>query len=122
MADEDHPELMGYIPLEDAPLRSARTTRLMRFVVVVGLVALVLPGIITTLAVANDTAHNTCSTYVKRYAPSAYGSVVTFELFAPGGPGWQCYSTNTEGDTTYVAPLGLIPSAPIPVPSGGQSN
>jgi hypothetical protein len=114
MTDEEHPELMGYVPLDSGPLRSRRTTQLIRFVVVLGLVALILPGIITTIAVATDTATRTCSVYVKRYAPSANGSSVSFQLFSPGGPGWQCYSTNTEGDQTYLAPLGLIPSAPLP--------
>jgi hypothetical protein len=119
--DEEHPELAGYIPLEDTPLRSARTTKVIRAVVFLGLVALILPGIITTVAVASETASVTCSVYVKRYAPAEVGSSVTFQLFSPGGPGWQCYAVNTEGDQTYVAPLGIIPSAPMP-PGRGASN
>lgn len=121
MADEEHPELTGYIPLEDRPLRSARTTKVIRAVVFLGLVALILPGIITTVAVAAQTATDTCGVYVKRYTPSAFGSSVAFQLFSPGGPGWQCYALNTEGDQTYVAPLGIIPSLPAP-PVRGTSN
>jgi hypothetical protein len=120
MTDEEHPELTGYIPLDDRPLRSARTTRVIRAVVFLGLIALILPGIITIISVATQTASYTCGVYVKRYTVDAYGSSVSFQLFSPGGVGWQCYATNTEGDQTYVAPLGIIPSAPTP--PGGTSN
>ena len=54
--------------------------------------------------------------YTRSYEPDAVGSSAPFELFGPAGPGWQCYALNTEGDATFVAPLGLIPSLPHALP------
>jgi hypothetical protein len=113
---DEHPELVGYEPGDERPLRGRRTMIATRIVVIVGLVALVLPGVLVTISIASTTATQTCSVYVTRYAPDAQGSSARFELFAPAGPGWQCYALNTEGDATFVAPLGLIPSTPHALP------
>ena len=111
MTLDDHPELAGYEPLEE-PLRGRRMLLATRVVVVVGLVALILPGVLVSISIATTTATSTCAVYVHRYAPDAVSSSARFELTGPVGPGWQCYALNTEGDTTFVAPLGLIPSTP----------
>jgi hypothetical protein len=116
MTFDDHPELAGYEPLEK-PLRGRRMLVATRVVVVLGLIALVLPGVLVTISFASATAANTCSVYVHHYAPDAQGSSARFELFAPAGPGWQCYAVNTEGDASFVAPLGLIPTTPRPFPA-----
>lgn len=113
MTFEDHPELAGYEPLGE-PLHGRRRKSATRIVVLVGLVALILPGILTTVSVASATAANTCAVYVRQYAPAAQSSSARFELFGPMGPGWQCYALNTEEDATFVAPLGLIPTTPRP--------
>ncbi|WP_345763980.1 hypothetical protein [Diaminobutyricibacter sp. McL0608] len=113
MTFDDHPELAGYEPLGE-PLHGRRMQSMTRVVVLLGLVALILPGVLTTVSVASATADNTCSVYVKMYAPSAQSSSARFELFGPAGPGWQCYALNTEGDATFVAPLGVIPTTPRP--------
>ena len=115
MTYEEHPELAGYEPLE-RPLHGRRATIASRVVVVTALVALVLPGVLLTLNIASTTAANTCRVYTRSYEPDAVGSSAPFELFAPAGPGWQCYALNTEGDSTFVAPLGLIPSLPHALP------
>lgn len=112
---DDEPELAGYEPHGDRPLRSARTVRLMRAVVVLGIVALVLPGILTTYSLATSTAGAACAANVAYRVPSATGSSVRFELFGPGGVGWVCYSVGAYGgDRRPVAPLGLIPTYPSP--------
>ena len=113
MTFDDHPELAGYEPLGE-PLHGRRRKSMTRVVVLLGLLALILPGVLTTVSVASSTAESTCSIYVRQYAPSAQSSSARFELFAPMGPGWQCYALNTEGDATFVAPLGLIPTTPRP--------
>ena len=115
MTYDEHPELAGYEPLE-RPFRGRSATIANRVVVVTALVALVLPGVLLTLSIASTTAANTCSVYTRTYQPDALSSSARFELFAPLGPGWQCYALNTEGDATFVAPLGLIPSVPHALP------
>ncbi|QWT23802.1 hypothetical protein KPL76_14165 [Subtercola sp. PAMC28395] len=108
----DEPELAGYEPHE-RPLRSARKVQLMRAAVIVGIVALVLPGILTTYSLAKATAEAACAASVAYLSPSARGSKAKFELFGPGGIGWQCYTVGAYGgDKKPVAPLGLIPSFP----------
>jgi hypothetical protein len=61
---DDEPELAGYEPGDGTPLRSRRMLLIMRIVVVVGLVAFVLPGIITTLVVAANAAQESCRRWV----------------------------------------------------------
>jgi hypothetical protein len=113
---DDHPELAGYEPIE-RPLHGRRMQVATRVVVFVGLVALILPGVLVSISIATTTATNTCAVYVQRYEPNAVSSSARFELAGPVGPGWQCYALNTEGDATFVAPLGLIPSTPHRFPS-----
>jgi hypothetical protein len=118
MTDDFHPELAEYVPMDHGTSHGRRRTAIMRVLVLVGLAALILPGVLFTIAVASATASRTCAVYVRHYAPGSYGSVATFELFSPAGaswPGWQCYATDTGGDRTFVAPLGLIPSATVPI-------
>ncbi|CAN5311619.1 hypothetical protein BH09ACT6_BH09ACT6_25770 [soil metagenome] len=114
----DEPELAGYEPHE-RPLRSVRTVRLMRAAVLVGIAVLVLPGILTTYSLAKATAEAACATNVAYRSPSAHGSKAKFELFGPGGIGWQCYTVGAYGgDKKPIAPLGLIPSFPSQLKPG----
>ncbi|TFC14643.1 hypothetical protein E3O19_10635 [Cryobacterium algoritolerans] len=118
MSDE-HPELSGYEPQDaDRPLRSRRALTLMRVVVVLGLVALIVPGILTTLQVATTTAANTCRVATQHFYPDSVGSDAHFELTGPGGLGWQCYAVDRNERETYVLPLGIIPSAPRAAEAG----
>ena len=105
---DDEPELAGYEPTGDRPLRHERVRRMMRVIVVVALVALVLPGILGSLAVANRTAVASCAAYTEYYAPMAVSSVTRFELFG-AALGWNCYAQQFGGDEVLVANLGLIP-------------
>ncbi|MDN4615858.1 hypothetical protein P5G50_15505 [Leifsonia sp. F6_8S_P_1B] len=112
MTFDDHPELAEYEPLGERPLRGRSMTIATRVFVVVALVALVLPGVLLTISIQTSTAGYTCDVYARHYEPDSVGSSARFELMGPVGPGWQCYALNTEGDATWVAPLGLIPSTP----------
>ncbi|HSP75313.1 MAG TPA: hypothetical protein VLO31_03755 [Cryobacterium sp.] len=113
MTSDDHPELSGYEPLDaDRPLRSRRTLALMRVIVVLGLVALIVPGILTGVQIASTTAANACSVATARYYPGAVDFDARFDLTGPGGFGWQCYAIDINERETYVVPLGIIPSAP----------
>jgi hypothetical protein len=108
-----HPELSGYEPSDESrPLRSKRVMTMMRVVVVLGLVALVVPGILTTMQVASTTAANACRVAVARYYPFAEASDARFEFSGAGGFGWQCYSIDQNERQTFVKPLGIIPAAP----------
>ncbi|KFF60494.1 hypothetical protein JF66_04155 [Cryobacterium sp. MLB-32] len=110
---DNYPELSGYEPHDrNRPLRSRHVTRLMRAVVVLGLLALVVPGVLTTMRVASGTAANACQVNVARYFPFASGADARFEFAGPGGLGWQCYAIDRNERETFVTPLGLIPSAP----------
>jgi len=110
---DNHPELSGYEPHDDKrPLRSRHVTRLMRIIVVLGLLALVVPGVLTTMHVASVTAANTCLVHVARYYPYASSADARFEFTGPGGLGWQCYAADRNERETFVTQLGLIPSAP----------
>ncbi|WP_348788304.1 hypothetical protein [Leifsonia sp. NPDC080035] len=111
MTFEEHPELAEYDP-QERPLRGRRRTIATRVFVIVAVSALLLPGILLTISIQTETASYTCGVYTRHYEPDAVDSSARFELFAPAGPGWQCYALNTEGDASFVAPLGLIPSAP----------
>ena len=113
---DDHPELAEYEPLGERPLRGRGMTVASRVFVVVALGALLLPGILLTISIQTQTADYTCSVYARQYQPESVAASARFELTGPVGPGWQCYALNTEGDATWVAPLGLIPSAPHRLP------
>ena len=116
MTFEDHPELAEYEPLGERPLRGRTMTVATRVFVVVALAALVLPGVLLTVNIQSATAGYTCDVYARHDVPDSKGSSARFELGGPAGPGWQCYALNTEGDAHWVAPLGLIPSAPHDLP------
>ncbi|MBX3098472.1 MAG: hypothetical protein KF761_02740 [Salinibacterium sp.] len=107
--DEPEPELAGYQPPGDRPLRSPHLTTAMRVIVVIGLVGLLLPGILVTLSTAGRTATVTCSIYTAYYAPEAVSFSARFELFSPAGIGWNCYAVNYGGSEVLVRSLGLIP-------------
>ncbi len=105
---DDEPELSGYVPHEK-PLRSRHLTTVMRVVVVLGLVALLLPGILVTMGTAQRTAERACATYVAVLAPGSTAASARFELVSAAGMGWNCYAIDFDGDQVLVRALGLIP-------------
>lgn len=108
---DDHPELAGYEPHGDKPLRSRHLVTVMRVVVILGVLALVLPGLLITANTASNTADRACAAYTEYFAPDATAWSVRFELFGPS-VGWNCYATFFGGDEVLVQPLGLIPAGP----------
>jgi hypothetical protein len=113
----DEPELEGYIPHGAKPRSSQRKTTALRVVVIVGVGCLVLPGVLTTISLNHSTAELACRAWVAYEDPTAKGSSAQFELFGPGGVGWQCYTVGAYGGDRNVAPLGLIPTIPRGLPS-----
>ena len=106
--DDDEPELAGYQPHE-RPLRGPRFRIALRIAVVLGVIGLVLPGILVTMATANRTALATCAAYTEYFAPEAVSFSTRFELVSPAGIGWNCYAVEFGGDEILLASLGLIP-------------
>ena len=117
--EDDEPELAGYEPHGDRPLRSPHLMTVMRIVVVIGLLGLLLPGILVTMGTASRTAEATCAIYTAYYAPEAVGFSSRFELFSAAGMGWNCYALEYGGEEVLVRSLGIIPggvrlpSAPV---------
>ncbi|MCU1551634.1 MAG: putative rane protein [Glaciihabitans sp.] len=118
---DDEPELAGYEPSDNKPLRSRGLLLMMRVVVVVGVLALVLPGVVTTFSVAATSAKEACRRWVAYADPASPGSSARFELFGAGGVGWECYTRGSFGGDRHVASLGLIPGPPR-LPSRQPSN
>jgi hypothetical protein len=110
--EDDEPELAGYVPSDGRPLRSRRGLMVMRVLVVIGLLALVLPGVITTFSVASETAREGCKLWVAYADPSSPGSNAVFEVFGGHGIGWQCYTRGAFGGDRFIASLGFIPGRP----------
>lgn len=122
MNDEfEEPELAGYEPHGEKPLRSPHLMTLMRVLVVIGLVALVLPGILVTIGTANRTAERACAVYVAVLAPGAVAAASRFEVFSPAGMGWNCYAIAFDGEELLVRALGLIPGG-ARIPSAPLEN
>lgn len=111
---DDHPELDDRSH-DDGPLYGARRRRALRIAVLVALGALVLPLVLSLIGQAQSAAARACAVYVERYDAEAEASHVSFELFGPGGPDWQCSAVAVGGVATPLANLGLLPSAPTPV-------
>jgi hypothetical protein len=114
----NYPELDGYEPSDGRPLPSQRMLKPMRFLVIIGVIALVLPGILVTISTATHTADVSCSIVVVRDAPYAMGATARFELVGPEGPSWYCYAEVRDEPDVRVAALGLIPGAPPPPQPG----
>lgn len=106
---DDEPELAGYQPAGDRPLRSRHLKTVMRVVVIVALVGLLLPGVLVTITTATRTATVTCSIYTAYYAPEAVSYSARFELVSAAGVGWNCYAVQYDGSELLVRAMGIIP-------------
>lgn len=111
MSDQ-HPELSGYEPHGDKPLRGARTTLLLRAVVLLAVIGLVLPGIITTITVGASNAERACDYRGAMLAPETREFDARFEVFGPGFIGWECYAIDPFDGDQHLHSMGLIPVAP----------
>jgi hypothetical protein len=107
--DEYHPELAGYVPREGSSVRHPATVKIMRVVIVIGVVALILPGILYTIAMQIQTADAACRIVVRSGDPQAVGAVARFQAWGGNGPGWYCYAKSFDGSEIMLRALGLIP-------------
>lgn len=105
---ESHPELEG-ADSDERPARRSIRLRFLRIVVIVGVAALVLPSVISTIGVQARTANAACTIVVAALAPGAVSLSARFEVFGGQGPGWYCYATDFTGVETLMRPLGFIP-------------
>lgn len=112
MDDDYHPELAGYEPQEDKPLRSRRWTLLARGVVILTLVALIMPGIATSASFATATAERVCALWVDVEVTEQNRPLTQFELGGPGMLGWECYAVTALGKR-HVVSMGIIPEPPV---------
>ena len=109
---EQHPELEPD-PFEgDGPMPGARRRRVIRIAVLVALGAMVLPLVLSGFNVAKHAADRVCAVYVAAFDTDAAGFRTSFEVFAPGGPGWECVSISSTGARTLVARLEPLPAMP----------
>lgn len=106
--EDYHPELANYEPHEPRPLRSRTRQNLLRGVVVLAIVALVLPGIITTMSFASSTATAACDVYAQYQVSEQHRTEVRFEAMGPGVLGWECYAITATGER-HLTSLGLLP-------------
>ena len=113
MVSDEHPELSGYEPYDEKPMRSARKTWTLRLVVLLAVLALVLPGVFTTISVGTSNAWRACA-YRSAVVDPSLTPAPRFELFGPGGLGWECYAIDRIGDEVHIDSMGLIPVAPGP--------
>lgn len=106
--DDDPPELRGYVPNDDRPLRHPATLRVMRVVIVLGVIGLVVPGLAATVTLQARTAAAICADAVNTSTNGA-DPVTRFELLGPAGPSWYCYARDFGDREVLIGSLGLIP-------------
>lgn len=114
---ERHPELEPD-PFDDAPTPGQRRQRMLRVAVLIALGTLVLPLVLSAYGVAKSAADRACAVYVAAYDTNAAGFRTSFELFAPGGPGWECFAISEHGTSRSLGNLGPLPMMPRPPSSG----
>lgn len=106
--DEDPPELRGYVPRGDRPLRHPMTMRIMRVAILLGIAGLIVPGVYATIGLQTRTAAAVCARILASDAVAA-DPVSRFEIAGPAGPSWYCYARTFDGREVLVRALGLIP-------------
>lgn len=111
--DETPPELAGYEPGDGGTLRGRRMQSIARFVVVLAVIGLVLPGVLITMNTATRTAELACRIVGSASAPDAMALEARFDLSGPEGPGWYCYATEFGGREVQLRFLGFIPEVRV---------
>lgn len=111
---EDHPELDGYEPFDEKPLRSPWVARGIKVAAVLGILLLVVPLVAQQFTIASRSAHNWCAAWVAYEINEPATPEARFEVFGPGFIGWECYGTKVIGGERYLGNLGLIPGPPTP--------
>lgn len=101
---------------DDRPMPGERRRHVLRIAVLIALGALVLPLVLSVYSVAKAAADRACAVYVSAYDADAAGFRTAFDLFAPGGPGWECRSVSAGGAERVIAEMGPLPAAPRQLP------
>ena len=109
---DDHPELEGYEPFEPKPLRSRAFRRAVQAAALLGIALLVVPMVASQARISHISAQNWCGAWVNYEVSEPSVALAQFELFGPGGIGWQCYATKVIGGDRYIGYLGFIPARP----------
>ena len=109
---DEHPELEGYEPFEQKPLRSRWFVRGVQAAALLGVFLLVMPFFASQARVASVSAANWCAKWVAYEVPEPSIAEARFELFGPGVLGWECYATQLIGGDRYMGYLGIIPGPP----------
>ena len=112
--DEEQPYGSGSDDEATSPWERRR--RVMRIVALVTMIAMIVPGALTSWAIAQSTAERSCRIAVDFYATERTPARVAFELGSPDTLGWNCYAVAPTGEVR-VALLGLIPGPPRLVPA-----
>jgi len=113
--DDDPRELLE----EDAgegPGPMARRRRALRWIALVTLVGMIVPGVLSTWAIARSTAEQSCRLVADEVAGARSDARVAFELTSLDRLGWNCYA-ESNGREVLIAVLGIIPGA-ARVPAG----
>jgi hypothetical protein len=117
MSDDDPIELREWPDddHDDGPTAWERRQRVIRWVALIALIGMLVPGALSTVAVARTTAEQSCRLAVDAVASERTPSRVSFEVLSLEAVGWTCYAQTAGGDV-LVALLGLIPGEPRLVP------
>lgn len=108
----DHPELDGYEPHGERPLRSRTAQRLIQLAALVGIGLLIMPLVISQARIAERSAQRWCAIWVDYEVSEPSSPAARFEVFGPSVIGWECYATAVIGGDRYLGPLGIIPGPP----------
>ena len=109
---ERHPDLEPEPHDDDGPMPGERRRRVLRIAVLIALITLVLPLLLSVYGVAKSAADRACAVFVAAYDTNAAGFRTTFELFAQGGPGWECLAISENGSSRSLGNLGPLPAMP----------
>lgn len=85
----------------------------MRIIVLVCVFALVLPGMLSLHSQFGAFAQGACWKAAVFSDPGTRSVRASFEVFGPGGIGWECYATSASGER-HVVSLGLFPADVVP--------
>ncbi len=105
---------------DDRPLYSRRRKNALRAVVIIAVGAMLLPLVASLFTVNISTADAACAQAVAYAVPDAASSSARFEVFGPGGIGWECYAVGGFSGDQFVVSLGLIPGM-VEIPRGVRS-
>ena len=94
------------------PLRSERIRRTLRWVAILSMGLLVVPGLIGTVGQAQRSAAYACELARLTYAPNSLGVEASFRILPLEAAGWQCLVDAGNGEKLLIATLGPIPGLP----------